>query len=134
MDKEKTEIGSKPSSEELFLLEWGKESLKNNIKLVNDLLSRFTTINIAFAGGAVIQNLIQDPIYKISAIIIFLLGFGVALIGIYPYESEIDLSDPQEIKSYMFNALKYKKRFLFSSVILTVIGLTWAIMLILFSK
>jgi hypothetical protein len=49
--------GRPPTDEEIFYLEWAKESVKKNIENANAVLAQFLTLNTALiAGGAFFSN------------------------------------------------------------------------------
>jgi len=50
-DKNKTpQAGQAPSEDDTFYLTWGKETLKNNINLSNDILKQIITLSSALLG------------------------------------------------------------------------------------
>jgi hypothetical protein len=46
--------GERPSRKELFFVDWGLETFKNNIKTANDSLARLLTLSTALTAGSVI--------------------------------------------------------------------------------
>ena len=81
-DKKKKEpnAGQKPSSDDDFYLDWGKESLKNNIKLANDILKQLITLSTALLGVSIIyEKIVEDENLRVVVLILFFLSLSLVL-------------------------------------------------------
>lgn len=114
-----------PTEEELFYQKWGYETLKANIKTVNEVLKQLITINVTLLGGGVafIANFDVSNVISSLIMLCFFIGLIVAFLGAIPYESEVDIRIPLQIKRHKKEALKQKRRFLFVAGGLTLSGL-----------
>ncbi len=106
--------GRPPSPEEVFYLQWGREALKNNINLLNDVLRQLVTLDTALLAALIgFLHEIQIPEWSkaivLSSVSISLL---LAFIGVLPYRAEVDLRKPEHIRVHKEKALSYKRRFL----------------------
>lgn len=126
--------GKPLNDDQKFYLEWGKESIKNNIKLLNDMLSKMIVLNASFAGGAVVQKVIIDSTPKTILIVIFLIALVISFIGYMPFENAIDISAPNEIKVHKKKALKHKRIYLWLAASIMCIGFSISIILIAFDN
>lgn len=109
--------GRPPSEESEFFLEWGRESLKANLKFANDILRQLVTLNATFLGGSIVfldRSLIPSP-YREIAIVLFFAALVVAFIGMMPYEANVPLRMPFEIKKHKEQALASKRRYLWTA-------------------
>lgn len=111
--------GKKPTYEELFYREWGYETIKNNIETVNKVLQQFITLNVALLGGNIVflspSNI--DAPYRLVSISLFFVGLVLAFLGVLPYESNVVVNIPEEIKDHKMSALSQKRRFLWACCI-----------------
>ncbi len=123
--------GRPPSKEQEFLLEWGRESLKNNLSLINEALSKLITLNAAFAGGAIVQKAITAPLMKAMLTGGFLIAMAIAFLGYLPYKGAVNLKSPTEIKQHKERALRFKYRYLIGAAVVTFLGLCLAIFAVL---
>ena len=103
-------LAGKPVSEyDDFYLKLAKENIKENVNLANDILKQFITLCTALLGISLIfEEILYNDIFKLFTIIAFFIGLLVALIGVLPFEKQIDILSPSEIKNYHKKALKHK--------------------------
>ncbi|MCD8031147.1 MAG: hypothetical protein LUF85_10100 [Bacteroides sp.] len=115
--------GRPPTEEETFYLDWGRESLKNNIRLSNDILKQQITISSALLGVSLIfQEILTTNSIKIAVVLSFFLSLIIAFIGLLPYERKVLLEVPAEIKSHKLKALRHKRYYLWTSALCLVVG------------
>lgn len=116
--------GQKPSKEDLFYIEWGRESVKNNIDNANTVLSKLLTLNTALiAGGAFFGSAKLSEGIPSLAPILFFIGLALAFIGIMPHESNINTISPSSIKYHKDCALLKKRLFMWTCAVSTGAGL-----------
>ncbi|MCB1936297.1 MAG: hypothetical protein KDF59_10185 [Nitrosomonas sp.] len=117
-----------PTEEELFYLEWGKETVKSNINIATDVLKQFIAINVVLLGGgaAFLEGSDISVLSRSVILISFLLGLIVSIIGVVPKESKVDFRVPKQIKAHKSKALMKKRCFLYLSAAFTVFGLLMA--------
>ena len=123
------QTGRPPSEEEQFYLAWGRESLKTNLQLVNNVLQQFLTLSASLAGGSVLF-LSKDtiPAHLITPVLLLFMGALVAsLVGMFPYVGNIDLASPVRIKLHKERALRYKRRWMGAAFVLLIAGLGLAV-------
>jgi hypothetical protein len=126
--KNKPQIGQKPTNEDDFYLDWGKESLKNNIKLSNDVLKQLITLSTALLGLSIIyEKIVENEILRVIVMILFFLSLLLSLLGILPYEKKILLNSASQIKQHKVKALKHKRFYLWFSAA----GITFGFAIIL---
>lgn len=115
--------GRPPNQKEIFYLQWGLETLKNNIKLSNDILKQLLTLSSAMLGVSIIfETIIVTEWIKILVLLSFLLSLIVAFIGILPYERKVNLDSPNDIQKHKISALKHKRCYLWISASFLTIG------------
>lgn len=100
------------TEKEKILLEWAKESWKNNIDTYNKILKLLLNMIIPlFSGLIVFFNYIE--IYSNDCwyypFIFLSLSFVSSLIGILPFTKEINIINATEIDHFRNNTLKRKK-------------------------
>lgn len=95
------EVIGPPTEEDLFLLEWGKESLKKNIGIVNDALQRMVTLNSALLGGSIAfyDDKVMPTAAKFWVELFFLIALISAFLGMLPKEERVDLKCPADVKA-----------------------------------
>ena len=118
-DSPNIEKGKKPTYEELFFREWGYETIKNNIETVNKILHQFITLNVALLGGnvAFLSPSSIDASYRLISLALFFLGLFLAFLGVLPYESNVIVNIPDEVKRHKQSALKQKRKLLWACCI-----------------
>ena len=112
-------VGEKPTDEDRFYLQWGRETIKNNIALVNDILKHLTTLNTALIGGSIvfIDQGVMHQGAKVAVIVIFFVALFISFLGLLPYQSNFSPKNISAIKNHKRKALTYKCRVLNSSAI-----------------
>ncbi len=115
----------RPSEDDEFYLTWGRETIKKNIELVQSVLIQMITLNTALLGANIIflKPGAISGYWQSASLAGFFLALAVAFIGIHPHESLVSTISPEQIKSHKVAALKKKRRFMWSSAILTLSGL-----------
>jgi hypothetical protein len=110
------QVGKKPTTEDEFYLEWGKESLKNNINLANEILKQLITLSTALLGVSIIfDKIVSDEILRIVVLSLFFISLVLSLLGILPYEKNVALNSPTEIKKFKRKALTQKRIYIWIS-------------------
>jgi magnesium-transporting ATPase (P-type) len=102
-----------PSEDEEFYISWGRETLKNNITLVNEVLRQLVSLNIALLGGSIVflnDNLI-DWAFKVAIILMFFSSLIFSFVGIMPRGGRVDLRVAEEIRRHKSRILKWKLYF-----------------------
>ena len=113
--------GTPPTEEDKFYLAWGRESLKRNIEIANQVLQQLVTLNTALLGGSVFFLSAEFSVEFARWIVValLLLALAVAFIGVLPYEGKIDLRIPKDIKAHKEKALRHKRFFVTVSALFT---------------
>lgn len=108
-------VGEIPSEEDNFYISWGRESIKNNLIISNEVLRQFTTISTTLLGGSAIflDDKVIDIKFKPWIIIFFLFSLIFSFLGIIPYEGYVDLRVPNKIKEHKEKALKCKINYIY---------------------
>ncbi|MGH7802415.1 MAG: hypothetical protein ACREOW_17610 [Thermodesulfobacteriota bacterium] len=121
--------GRQLTEEEKFYVAWGRESLKNNLILVNEVLRQLLTLSSALLGGSIIfiDEKIMDSHAKVVIIFLFLLSLVVSFLGMLPFEGSIDPRNPLLIKQHKEAALKWKRFFLWTASVLLISGFVLAL-------
>ncbi len=120
--------GIPPSKEDSFYIEWGKESLKENIAVFNDtfklLITLDTVLLSAYLGfyDKVLGNLPFISWQAILPAICVIISLIASVIGIYPFSKSVHLSVPQEIRRYKERRSKFKSVFLTIATFTLVVG------------
>jgi len=115
--------GIQPSEEDIFYVSWGRETVKNNITLANDILKQLITISSALLGITIIyERIIESGTLKVIVLLSFFSSLVVAFLGILPYEAKVQIAIPNDIKTHKTRALKHKSRFLWISAGLLIVG------------
>lgn len=117
--------GSAPSEDDLFYLEWGKETTKKNIENAHGVLTQFLTLNTALMGGSVVflSPSAVDKAWQTIALGLFFIGLFISFVGILPHETTANLISPSEIKQHKEIALHRKRVFMWLSAFSTGAGL-----------
>jgi len=117
--------GNAPSEEDLFYLEWGKETTKKNIEIAHGILIQFLTLNTALMGGSVVflSPGAVDKAWQTIALCLFFIGLFISFVGILPHETTANIISPSEIKQHKEKALRRKRIFMWLSVFSTGTGL-----------
>ncbi len=117
------------SDEEKSLLDWGKDSRKNNLAIANEVLGKIATLSATIAGGGVIL-LNETVIVKFliaPILVLFLISLATSFRGVLPYKADVDLDSPTEIETHKAQALEYKLKKIQISSICFFLGLSLAV-------
>jgi hypothetical protein len=120
--------GRPPTEDEIFYSTWGRETVKNNITLCNDILKQLITISSALLGVTIIfDTVVTENYFKILVVFSFFASIVLAFIGLLPYERTVRLDTPADIKMHKQKALKHKRCYLWTSAFTLVIGFAFII-------
>ncbi|MDP8200624.1 MAG: hypothetical protein P9M11_00615 [Candidatus Tenebribacter burtonii] len=127
--------GEEPKEEELFYKEWGWETLRENIKIQNDIFKLFITLETIIITTFLGFYLIIDIHVCVKNIIFTLLTLSLisSIIGIYPFAMKVNLNNPDKIKSYKSKRMKTKELLLKLSFLLLFAGFFTFFFAILYS-
>jgi hypothetical protein len=102
-------VGRAPTREGLFYVEWGAETLKRNLTLANEVLRSLLTLSATMLGGSIafLDKVATRPFPGIAAVL-FLLALIASLLGVLPYEGEVDLRIPKQIEQHKRAAFEKK--------------------------
>lgn len=130
---EDAEVIGPPTEDDLFFLEWGKETLKKNISTVNDILQRMVTLNCALLGGTIAfyDEKIMPTAAKFWVELFFLAALVPAFLGMLPKEERVDLKCPSDIKAAKKHILDSKVILLWFSGIATLVAFCICLVVIL---
>jgi hypothetical protein len=108
VDKSKPIKGTAPSEDDEFYISWGRETLKNNINFLNEVLRQLVSLNVALLGGSIIflDNRFVNDTFKALVMLAFLFSLMFSFAGIMPYGRSVDLRVAEDIRKH--------KRFVFS--------------------
>jgi len=123
-----------PASDNLFYIKWGRETHKDNIGLLNNVLRHFITLDTALLA-ALIAFFDKIEICKwIKGLSCALLMFSllVAVFGIIPISRDLDLRRPDLIKDHKKRVLIRKKRLMWVSVFSFVLSFVIIFILLMF--
>ncbi len=126
MNKENEEEvfqGTPVSDEDSFFFNWAKESIKENVKLANDILKQLITLCTTLLGISIIfEKIVLHEQFRLLVICSFFIGLIISFIGVLPFEKKVDILSPSEIRDYQERALRHKLRYLWASSISLVVG------------
>ena len=127
--------GEEPKEEELFYKEWGWETLRENIKIQNDIFKLFITLETIIITTFLGLYLTINIYACVKNIIFTLLALSLisSIIGIYPFAMKVNLNNPSEIKSYKSKRMKTKGLLLKLSFLLLFAGFLTFFFAILYS-
>jgi len=115
--------GQPLTESDLFYLEWGKETVKKNITLANEILKTIITLSTGLLGASIIfDKIVENEILRLFVLLSFFAALVISFLGVLPYEKVIKLSEPGNIKSHKRNALQHKRIYLWSSSFSIILG------------
>lgn len=117
--------GARITEEEEFYLQWGLETLRANVDLVNDILKQLLTLSAALIGSGVFfltKDIVPNN-FIAPILILFVISLILSLLGLLPYVADIDINSPSGIKQYKNQVFKSKLIFVRFSAALLIIGL-----------
>ena len=128
-------VASRPPTEkELFYLEWGKEMVKNQVNLANEILKQIMTLCVALLSVSVIfEKLFEnEPGLKFFTVLMLFISLIFACVGIYPFEkSDVWLNSPSEVERFKIQALNFKKQKYKLSVAFLLLGIAVIVLTVL---
>jgi hypothetical protein len=88
------------NSDEIFYVKWARESIKQTVPYLNDLLQKLITlISALFAASLVaIKENIIDKWFGIGGAFVLLVALGMAITGIWPRTKTLQLDCADQIK------------------------------------
>lgn len=110
IDRQQPSTGQQPSAEELFYIEWARETKKRNIAVATDALQKLVTLNCALLGGSLVlygKTILPSWIQPI-VVVVFFLSLLSSVYGIIPQMREADSHDPADIREKKELTLKNK--------------------------
>lgn len=90
------------TAEEVFLLDWGRESWKKSVEQLSAGLQRMVTFNVALLGGSLAflkDDVLPNP-WKLVAMFLFFVSLSVALYGSTPWTEVVRIRDPRSVEAY----------------------------------
>jgi len=107
--------GVPPSKEDLFFMEWGRETLKENISTLNEIFRRFITLDTLLLSAylGLYESVLRNHYLSWQAILpalLIIISLIFAIIGIYPFAKSVNLAAPQEISRYKESRQTVKSR------------------------
>lgn len=136
VDKSKPIKATAPSEDDEFYISWGRETLKNNINFLNEVLRQLVSLNVALLGGSIIflNDTFMDSTFKGLVILVFLLSLMFSFAGIMPYGRSVDLRVAEDIRKHKRFVLTLKLYFTGTAGILLGTGFILALIGILVHK
>ncbi|UFP95817.1 hypothetical protein [Gloeobacter morelensis] len=109
--------GRQPTEDELFYVDWGKETIKQNLSFLNDVLRQLLTLNTALIGSSAVffDESILGKDFKLAVIIVFMFSLFVCLVGVLPVETDVNPQAPGLVKEHKQKATKWKRCLLYIS-------------------
>jgi hypothetical protein len=116
--------GEPPTEEEEFYVQWGFETIKNNLKFLNEVLRQLVTLSATLLGGSIafLDTSMIDARYKNAAVAFFFLSLLSSFLGILPYRGEINPLNPNSVKRHKEAAYKSKRFYLLLTELLLALG------------
>jgi hypothetical protein len=117
--------GERPSAEDVFYKEWGKETLKENIATLNDAFKLFITLDTTLLSAYLgfYEKVIVYPSWlKIVPASLVIISLIASIAGIYPAAVKVNLDIPQEVKAYKQRRSEFKGRCLVVASATLVVG------------
>jgi hypothetical protein len=117
-------LGTEVGPEELFYIEWARETKKKNIAVATDALQRLVTLNCALLGGSIAlyrQSILPFWIQPV-VIVFFFLSLLCSVYGMIPQVREADANDPEDIRDKKDKILEGKVRVLWAASFFLIVG------------
>lgn len=94
--------GRPATDEEVFLLDWGRETYKGTIPRLNDALGRVITLSTALLGGSIyfVKDDALPPFFRVMAMFCFLAALSAAFAGTLFRRETVRLRDPEAIRKF----------------------------------
>ena len=102
--------GQDLDEEEEFFLDWGRETLKNSITRVDEMLARQLSIAVALAGGGLVALDKSVLPAALSPVVVSLLLFSAlfAYSGVEPRRLPLNMDDAEQIRRHKEQTLLRK--------------------------
>jgi hypothetical protein len=109
-DESPVQLGQPPSAESEFYVAWGRDLVKNSFTLANDALRQLVTLSTLLLGGSVafLDAWMIDPVFRATAIGLFLVSLCASLSGLMPAEGALNFQIPQDVKRLQEQAMHAK--------------------------
>jgi hypothetical protein len=116
--------GEIPTEEEVFYVEWGFETIKNNLKFLNEVLRQLVTLSATLLGGSIafLDATLIGAKVKNAAVAVFFLALIVSFLGILPHRGEIDPQNANSVKRHKDTVYKWKSFYLLLTEIFLALG------------
>lgn len=114
-----------PSAEDIFYQEWGLETLKDNIATLNSMFRLFITLETALLTLYLgfYDKLVLSPSWvKVIPAALVIVSFISSFIGIYPRATKVNLSIPEDMKTYKQKRAQFKGRILSFAWVTLILG------------
>lgn len=127
--------GQNLTSDDEFYLKWGRDSLKNNIGNLHDVLSKLFVVSNSLVGGSLIlvNGSSEKNTLFLGFLVFLMISSILSFIGLYPFANKVDLSSPSEINNHKEKVLNRKKLFLVLSSVAFLVSTGFGIWNILLS-
>src|ERR1700754_4865620 len=118
-------VGKAPTAEELYLLQWGQDALKDNLKIINDILRQQVTLVATLVTAVTALRAAKVLPATLSAVVItaLIVALVAALVGALPFQSKVNLNDPAAIRKHKERAYGFKRIAFGVSAILLLVAL-----------
>jgi hypothetical protein len=129
MEKESETIrvvkSRKPTEKDEFYLSWGREMIKNEFNLSNELLKQQISLSLGILAASFVFENLKDSSYLKSWILFsFFLALLISFVGVMPFRRDnIWLDSPDDIETFKKDALFYKRICYISSAVCLLVGL-----------
>lgn len=117
------------TDDEVFFLEWARESVKRTCPQLNELLQKLITLIIALVGACLvaIKEKMMPQNWGTVATAIFLSALVFAIVGIWPRRKMLPLDCASEIENKEKAAIRYKATWVRASFTALCIGVAMTI-------
>jgi hypothetical protein len=133
-DESPRALGTQVSPDDLFYIEWARETKKKNIAVATDALQRLVTLNCALLGGnlALYGTTILPKWIQTVVIVTFFLSFLSSVYGMIPKITDADANDPTDIRASKERTLREKIWVLRLASFFLIVGFTLCVFIIAF--
>ena len=116
-----------PSSRDAFYFKWGRETLKEIVPTLHDILHKLITLDVALIGGSfAIKDEFIGPRCRIFILIGLIASLICAFVGFAPRADTVNLNKPHEIEKFEENTIAYKNDWFRKSAFFLVLSLIFA--------
>src|SRR5437870_12649275 len=103
------EVAAEKATEtDIFLKEWGKETVRRNIPFLNEVLRSLLTLSVALCGGSLVLGPTISIGWRVVAGSAFLIAAIVALVVVMPYKGAASFLVPADVLSHKQKAISFK--------------------------